>query len=419
VYKKRRNYTRDQHWDDIRRYTGWWRTVTALFGLMLVGFTAWSFHVVSGVDQRYDAQIKVVDALQLQTPTGRMELANDMIQLHWHQLGPSVLNDGSFLTMVSYVARTGNDAWLTTGTGSWHDYVYVILPRIAFLAVVSVSVLLAATYALGSEGKHYLADLPWRKPWVWWYVLLVPMLWMPLAYSAVQIRRHGYIGVTPRGKRIAPDIDFEPDEVGAAMAYREMRKQSLTTWRQRFIEQSEARLGSLQKQCTDLGNSIRRHQRERTELLAKIKQVSARDPSQAVPSDDELAHEFNRMLQLPGVRSIRPTEEGIELLVNATIMHGRRRYDLGTWKLYLGWIGEISTTELRSGVRSSWQDRGPVYRDEDEFCFGDSERFIVKHLTEGQVLEAAVRAVQCLNSVNRNHRRMIPRAFKRVEGELV
>jgi hypothetical protein len=100
-------------------------------------------------------------------------------------------------------------------------------------------------------------------------------------------------------------------------------------------------------------------------------------------------------------------------------MHGRRRYDLGTWKLYLGWIGEISTTELRSGVRSSWQDRGPVYRDEDEFCFGDSERFIVKHLTEGQVLEAAVRAVQCLNSVNRNHRRMIPRAFKRVEGELV
>lgn len=412
---KRRAYTREQHWKSIRCYKGLWRTLAICFVLAFVAVSAWHVYVVIQTDAQYDAEVRVVAALDMRQPADRIVMASTMIQLHGYGVGPSALDDQSFLNMVDYVSATGEPAWITSGPGSWHDYTHRAVPRLFSMGLAIISTVLAMAYAEESKRhKYYLADLPWCKPWVWQFVALAPLLWTLMVVSAVRMRRNPPQEVV---KKTPKTFSFQTDLDGARTQYCSMRRANHETSIQRFKEVSDKELAALLEECTELGEALRETQTKRLRLQAEVARFDALDPTElAAPDADVLVAEFNRLRQLPGVCGVRPfQEDSIEILVEATTVYEDVRYNLGTWGVFLD-SGSVGAHELASGVRPDWSGREPAYRLSKKFCFGDSESVINAHLAKGQLLEAATLAVHQLSFVNEADRHNIPKAFKEVRG---
>lgn len=417
MLKKRTDYTSAKHWQRVCDYVGAWRTtgVVSLLGLLVLGLR-YAYLWFAATD-RYNAQLRVVDSLAVQDPDGRRVVAANLLWLYEQGMAPDALQDPEFRTVVDAVQQTGSGGWTTIYPPTWGPFIHEWVPFWILCTLCVFSLMLGFVYHLECRDKrHYLADLPWSRPWVWCFALITPVLWLPFAVSGIRmlLRPPQVQPARPRGDRRR---HFTPDTAGAKAIYWAMRARGTVAGHQLYRQGVETELHELQQDCADLAKELRDTQQRQLKLKAEFAQLhDAPDPEP--PTDDLLEKEFERLLRLPGVSGIRPVgAEGIALMLTASVEYQAQRYDLGTWKLRLELSGLVEATELKTGVLPSWRGGAPVYRMSKKFCFGDHERLIKKHLTRGHILEAAALAVQALNTVNTIHQRSIPLAFRQIEEE--
>lgn len=416
---KRTNYTSSKHWDRMDSYSNAYRLVAALSILGFIGITVRYTYMWFNSVERYNAQLHVVDTLAAQSPDGRQAVATNLLWLHSQGLAPDALDDSTFRWMLGAVERTGSGGWTTTDPLSWSPFIHSwVLAWIACTAV-ACSLMLGLVYYWDCKDRHhYLADLPWSKPWVWWFVLWAPVLWLPFVISGVRmvIKPPQQRTTRPRSKR---QRSFIPDTAGAKVIYWQMRQRGTATGHQFYKEKVNGDLEDVRGLCTQLAEELQEAQRKQLRLKAesaRIHDIAEPDP----PTDDLLEKEFERLRQLPGVEGMRPVSDTtIALMVAATFEYQGNRYDLGGWDLHLDLTGTVKAIELRSGVLASWSGGAPVYRMGKKFCFGQHEKLIITHLVQGQILEAAALAVQGLHTVNSEHVHRVPRAFVQIAEESV
>lgn len=417
MLKRHTDYTSAKHWHYLGCYIGAWRTtgVGSLLVLVVMAIR-YSYLWFVAVD-RYTAQVEVVTALAGQTPENRRVVASNLLWLYDQGMAPDALQDPDFRTVVSAVQQTGSGAWTTAYPASWDPFIHTWILIWIVATLIGFSLMLGHVYYRDCKiRRHYLADLPWLRPWVWGFALLAPVLWIPFAVSGVRMRLKPPQSPRTRNKQTKPKR-FVSDPAGAKTTYWKMRTEGAATGQRLYREEVEQDLRDIQAQCASLAAALGEAQQKHLKLKAEHASLhNTADPEP--PTDDLLENEFERLLQLPGVQGVRANgAEGIALLVAATVEHEGCHYDLSTWKLRLALSGVAEATEIKTGVLPGWRDGDPVYRIGKEFCFGDHDGLIKAHLVRGHILEAAALAVQALHSINTEDRHKIPRAFKRIRRE--
>jgi len=416
MLKKRTDYTSDKHWRAIGNHVGSWRTSGGLsiLGLIVLGLRYCYLWLIA--TEHYNAQVHVVNALAAQTPENRRMVAANLLWLYDQGMAPEALQDSEFRIMLDAVQQTGSGGWTTAYSASWDPFIYEWLPFWILTTLATFSLTLGYIYFLECKNKrHYLADLPWVRPWVWGFALLVPVLWAPFVISGARMLLWPP-QVQPPAR---PDRrrHFTPDVEGAKAIYRAMRAQGIAAGHQLLRANLNAELLELQQDCVDLAKELRETQQEHLRKkaeAARFHDTTGPEP----PTDDLLEKEFEGLLQLPGVCGVRPVgATGIALMVAATVEYQGVHYDLGTWKVRLDLSGSVEATELKSGVLPGWGGGSPVYRMYKKFCFGDHKEPIKAQLVRGHILEGATLAVQALHTVDTINRRSIPLAFRRIEEE--
>lgn len=419
MLKRHADYTSAKHWYHLGSYSRAWQAsgVISLLSLAVAG--VWYGYLWLAATDKYNAQMSVVTVLAQQTPENRRVVAGNLLWLYGQGMAPSALQDPEFRIVVDSVEQTGSGAWTTVYPASWDPFIYDWIPAWILAIFCAFSMMLGLVYYWHcKDQKHYLADLPWRRLWVWGFVLIAPVLWIPLVASSVRMRlKPPHVQPRPVRNKQAKPKRFTPDAASAKVAYWQMRTKGAATGQRLYREKVEQDLRDLQEECASLATALGEAQQKHLKL--KVEHANLHEtPDPEPPTDDLLEKEFERLLQLPGVSGVRANgAEGIMLLVAATIEHEEERYDLGTWKLRLDLSGSVEATEFKTGVLPSWDGGSPVYRIGKGFCFGDHDDLIEAHLIRGHILEAAALAVQALCTVNADDRHKIPQAFKRIGGK--
>lgn len=309
---------------------------------------------------------------------------------------------------------------------------YVLL---AIFSAFGMSFLINFWSESGIGHNRHLAELPWRKPWPWLVTItLGPIGWVCMAGSYFMLPHHEAQAQAAAGQPVAEEPQPWTDEAertpdnrlknyrsapgAASQLYTAMRTQLVEQRRRMRLAEIDSQIASVREAIRAYGSRIKRHQQELNTLQAE-RQVIAEATEQAEPVDKaKLGEEFDRIMSLPGVIAVQVVNDHIRLVIRASVEYAGKVYDLGDWRMDFG-PGTIHAhaTELRSGVRKSWNGNYPVYRlGGSSFCFGDRQFEIDEHLAKGQFLEAMALSVECICSVNREHREQIPRAFKEVQA---
>lgn len=350
---------------------------------------------------------------------------------------------------IQLVAATGKPAHLNTDTkdfmsvfDGWFKYAW----GLGFVTILGIGALIARSNYGAYQGYPVrIADLPWQsRLWPWTTTLVLgPVFWLAMAISAALLP---WTPLTPEEEEQPPNPEFNTGdfnhgfrtrtvEVPEILAKRKATRtypSSPVAARDRYVAirtsaAAEHREGALTEAKKDLsrhedmaktyGIALRETQATINQLRATRKRLEEAISTDAHVGTQIAGEEFDRIAQLPGVISTQAVNDHVRLIVRAQRLYKEVLYDLGDWRIEIGAsTSEIDALEIRSGVRNSWDDGEPVYRlDEDSFCFGEREDIINEHLQKGQYLEALAITVECLNGVNKEDRKSIPDAFRKVK----
>jgi hypothetical protein len=222
--------------------------------------------------------------------------------------------------------------------------------------------------------------------------------------------------VEQTSSREATKVHFQSAPGAARLQYINMRT---SVWRDTYqhrLEHARHKVEDWTETLRGYGESIRKAQLKRNKWIGILAELESYDPSTTeIPGREHLDGEFDRLMALPGVASVRVVNDQICLLIKARIDYNEVTYDLGDWELRFDAKGGLTTKELRSGVRSDWRGDYPVYHlGGNSFCFGSRSYVIAENLNKGQFLEGIELAVNCMNSVNEEDAHRIPDAFREV-----
>jgi hypothetical protein len=208
--------------------------------------------------------------------------------------------------------------------------------------------------------------------------------------------------------------DYHSSPLATADAYVTMVVSRAEAAQRQRLEELRTEVAKQRQKVSSTAEKLRERQRTLGETQAALAEAERR-LAEAPDATVEPQEQFERLMQLPGVIAVQCVNEGVRVIIRASVVYEGDRYDLGDWRIDLTPITtNILAEPLRSGVRPGWPSGTyPAYRlGGGVFCFGDRVEEINRHLAQRQYLEAIALAVECLNSVNDEHSHKIPSAFR-------
>jgi uncharacterized membrane protein YciS (DUF1049 family) len=412
--------------------------IVTIFGWVVVtiGFAS----IVGEQNDVREGQFKVVHALE-DHKAGRsiQEIAQSLLVAHENKFGASELDHKDFRVEVERSAQTGELPTVLTPKRTWDDFLpskddyltcWLSLGIAAMLVFFSIGISLIYANEVAYE-YEFLIDMKWQTSHVV-FVLFTPLLWVSYLVSFVCLRkfkleqaqaqaererRQANNQVAERTEPKKPVKTFVDDREGALEAYYVLRTQTAQSHVEQKRETLQARVLDLKTTAHSLGVKMRETQQASTKAKADLRALDEIKISDALPTRETIATQFERIVNLPGVIKIWPINKGLGMLVEARVEHSGTLYDIGDWELSVTMTG-VRGHEARSGVRSDWKGSYPVYRyGRGEFCFGRRQYQIDDWARSGDLLEAAVIAIESLNSVNPEDRKKIPKAFKKASDK--
>ncbi|HVX24570.1 MAG TPA: hypothetical protein VG992_04510 [Candidatus Saccharimonadales bacterium] len=362
----------------------------------------------------------------------------------------SRISGSSYLDLTDYqwnqidqTARTGEPIHLDTHFWSVSGYAKIVYGWLGLLIMwCFLSVCCLVSYAVEADNEamnrgqlFYFADLPWKKVWpfvftigagpIFMVVMAGGALYMKLTSDPVRpveptplpavVEDDLPIAETPPQRRVQPVQEgYRSAPQAARTLYTELRVRKSAEQRQAAYNTVKDTIEEIKAKAQKYGEKLRRSQQRLNELRAEERRLAeAMETAEPAVNEQIAGEEFDRILQLPGVMATQVVNERIRLIVRASHHYRGETYDLGDWQMDFGSHQMLKAVCLRSGVRRDWTGGYPAYRIErNVFCFGDRHYLIEEHLAKGQYLEAMALAVECLNSVNKEHLTYIPSAFE-------
>lgn len=304
----------------------------------------------------------------------------------------------------------------------WNSVLFYDLP--IFWAILNILVFGSFLLEM-SEDEERLLDIPWKKPWLWIFVILTTPLNIPFFVASgirLGIERMRERSISQRTPQ--PYSTITPDPNTAPIHIKEhKRTQYKNLWVKARIE---AKLDVWQKEVAELEKLVNRHQEELRKAgqaitniqsnLAKTKQdlskTVANKPLQSNPNELALYNEeFENLLRLPQIKEIFITESNIVVDTKTIIVNIGKHYDLGDYRI------TISIYEKSLEVRCMRQSKGNkhIYLSGDNyFCFGNRNELLQRTLNKREFLPAVCIALEGLYHINSSDKAQIPQLFEEV-----
>lgn len=426
---------------------------SCIFAMLIYGFVLGMAAAVVGNNitshnSMVDARVQLAQMIDNEHGQARQIVANAVLKAYdkdkGSTLSPDAFSDpdsvGQFVNQISSAAINGTPIAVSDNHQDWHGWRVAFL-EIGFSALGVVFILIwFVSYALEtSEHGEFLADFPWRRGWPIAFVALtaLPIGWVFYAVSAVRLyrfRKNRAAALAPQDADLDLNMDmprpphlepmhlvqprpkevrFFPAPKAARAQYIELREHAWTASYDRRRAELKEEIAYQVEELRRFGQYISEAQRAKGTAQAELSRLNDAGPESA-PARELIEAEFERMLKLPGVESVRVINGAISLLVKPRPVFGDVRYDFGDWEIRFGADKQwLQTKELRTGVRSGWHEGYPAYRlGEGSFCFGRRSDVIVGHVQKGQFLQAVEVAIDCMHSVNDEDRHNVSRAFE-------
>ncbi len=402
-----------------------------LGGLCIFVLIAWLvscfvFALVWAVDSTATSEIKGIQTALIHTasPAERQYVAAAFLRS-----SSEIAYDESTIDFLRKVLTTGEIPPITDDHVAWSDFLsfwWDLTPPILYGALLSIMLNLVMESV---NRRERILDLPWRKPWVWLFILLtiVPgILVYPISLvNVIKDRRaRQALGQQSSVTIATPDTpatirakyDFAHDIETARQAYRRLRIGDRRAELEEKLEAVKKQIARLIERGQQLAGQIQQSQRERGEAQAKQTEIEhqLRELHDQPPEALRVNYEFEQLCQLPGVVGLHVNERGeIVVLVRATLHYNNTTYFQGDWQVNFG--EELHVTCLQSGAKPGWKyGKHPDYRDSGGFCFGRQAETIRLHAQRRAYLEAMALIVNCLNSATSEDEPLIPHVFERV-----
>lgn len=447
----RRRTQGDSVWKHLGSYDSeiFWvpAIIVTLFGWFVTTLVYCS--VVSDQNDLREGQFKIVHMLEDARLIGEkgsvQEAAKSLIQTYEADLGVSELKDKGFREQMFTAARTGAIPEVVTPHKTWDEFLpgeddfltsWLSLGLLATLALMSCAGSLCYA-AECSEHREFIADFDLKRPSHVMFVLCTPILWPFYPVSLVGMyldtrRRRANdrelpstetLDINDVAGRLAAAVDaaqapskaevFVNDREGALKAYHRICSELAAGQVKRRMQKLSEQIEAFGQEATELSERMRQTQQARTKAKADLQALENLSPTHNVPDRETAETQFNRLVSLSGVEKVWPLENGIGLLVKARLEYEGTRYDLGDWKLLVT-DKHVDAHEVRSGIRAGWSMyEYPAYRyGGGKFCFGQRHPEMNERCMSGYLLEAAIIAVECLNSVNDEDLKKVPKAFE-------
>lgn len=454
----RRRTQNDSVWGHVTAYGSeifWVPTIiVAVFGWFVATMTYCS--VVSDQNDLRESQFQVVHVLEdiryFGSGDSVKEVAKNLLWTYEVGLGVSELKDEDFRNEVITSSQTGSVPQVTTPRKTWDEFLpgegdfltsWLSLGLLATLALISCAGSLCYANEC-SDNREFIADLNLRKPAHVLFALCTPLLWpfYPISLMGMyfdtrrrRIRNREVRAVeTSTGqfdlngdvmRRLTDALDsiesmseppevFVDDRAGALEVYYRICSDLAIGNVDRRKERLSQEIEDLGQKAADLSKAMRSTTQKRTKAKADLRMLESLDPADSVPNRETAETQFNRLVALAGVNEVWPIENGIGLVVKARLSYEGERYDLGDWKLLVT-DSQVEAHEIRKGTLPEWPPyEYPSYRyGQGRFCFGTRHPEMNDRCQSGHLLEAAIIAVECLNSVNEKDLKKVPKAFKR------
>jgi hypothetical protein len=295
------------------------------------------------------------------------------------------------------------------------------------------------------DTRYVLADLPWKKPWVWFLVFFTgPLGWICFGFSALHLR------LLPPLRPLTPeqlpqvvthvqteyfddddDVGYEYSDDAAKLStsyvsspvvarayYANLRMPRLLDRRQSRLETVSAKVAELRRYLKSQGEQIKETQGKISTLSAEERTLRAAMEEIDVSTDPVLVNEeFDRLLALPGIIAVQIVNERLRLLIRS-VYHSSDgvAYDFGDWQMDIGPdVTEPRVYRLRNSVNPGWTGYPDYTFDDNSLCLGSRSSTIEEHLIKGQFLEAIALVVECTSSVNEDDVEKVPQAYPVLE----
>jgi len=264
---------------------------------------------------------------------------------------------------------------------AWYDdYVSIWLFWIWVSILVLVQLVVAYNLIYESRRRRQrIADLPWRKPWVWLFALatLVPgILYYPVSlFGVVRDRKNTPVKTEKTTEDQAGLLErvrrrnyFDHEPTLARIAYRRSRIGDRRRDLEEVRDQANKRIAHLTEKMRQWAEKLRAAQQEKGSQLALVRKTEQEleELVEGTPEEAKVEAEFDKLMALPCVVGVNAIGDTVNVLTYVTLEYGGETYFQGVWKISFDAKGGLSVCSEESGVKRKWHyGAHPDYRDHD------------------------------------------------------
>lgn len=317
--------------------------------------------------------------------------------------------------------------------------------HIAYYAYYIVLILgmLINLAAESSGSNERMVDLPWRKTWVWIFILFtLPIGFVFYAVSGVRLsvdvlkerrrrrergEEHGSSKVVVldplEAARLVESQREDLQQQAIEIMDSENLEQSRENWKALYGTSRLARWENQMKQCevkvkesreylAKLGDKVRGAQERLANDQKSLKLIKTSKPSDGGMDDPMPDAEFKRLLSFPRVLAAEIYSDRISVWTKPVIFkHQGVRHDLGNYLIEVRDIGDNPKLSVKCIVSGRLDRRCKHLYGADSggsFCFGDRSEHIYDLLRKGEYLGVIDLALQGIAYVNPSGRTLLP-----------
>lgn len=305
----------------------------------------------------------------------------------------------------------------------------ICIAVVLFLPMTLLTFSLVTAISYGKEKKKtcYWADLPLHRPYGWFLLISLFIIWPALLVSAIRLYHAKHLANRAETKEInriaqlAVDEEFDEKIHPRVKFTKKARSLYMTTRIKGNKNVHENKLNAVRIRidcCRDrlykLGDDMRKEQRALGEYTAQLKELESVTFTDKILRQTAKA-EWQAITEMRGVATINMSSDSfLSILVKVRVPYQSEIYDFGDFIIRIK-PGSYSCKEVRSGVKLNHTSTRPAYRNGgSNFCFGGREGQISSYVHNACLLEAITLMIDCLHFVNEDDEKYIPACFRAI-----